>query len=113
MLRPAPNRAAVNRHRMRATASAQNAAAGASLITDLLITSPVGLVATSHAAARPTASDPSLRPIMKVAHTRSAPLNGTTQNIAQCPATALNAAIIIGSPGAVTGTIACRSVVAR
>ena len=50
---------------------------------------------------------------MNVAHTRRPPLSGTTQNIAQCPAAALNAAISIGSPGAVTGTIARRSGVDR
>ena len=83
---------------------AQNAAAGTSLIGDTSMASTAGLVATSHAAASPSASESSRRPIANITHTSSAPLSGVTRNIAQCPAISFAAAIISGSPGAVTGT---------
>ena len=91
------------------TASAQNAAAGTSLMSVLNIIRNVGLVATSHAAARPIASDCTRRPIKNVVQTRSAPVSGTTRNAPVWPATVLNAAISSGNPGPVTGVMAVPS----
>src|SRR5688572_24564584 len=87
-------------------AIAQKAAAGTSLIGDTSMASIAGLVAISHAAANPNASESSRRPIAKVIHTRSAPVSGVTRNIAQWPAINFTPAMMSGRPGAVTGTSA-------
>ena len=87
-------------------ATAPNAAAGTSLIGETSIARNAGLVAISQAAASPTPSECNLRPIKNVIHTRSAPVIGTIQNMAQWPATALAAAIMRERPGAVIGTSA-------
>src|SRR5262245_30122242 len=84
-LRPAPSIEAAEGRSNAAMASAQNAAAGTSLMMDLLIERKVGLVAMSHAAASPMPGESILRPIMYVDHTSRPPVSGTTENIAQCP----------------------------
>ena len=91
--------------RANATDAAHAAAAGTSLIGAISMNSTVGLVATIHAAARPTTGLPIRRPMTYVANTSTPPHSGTTQNIAHCPATALNAAMSNGSPGAYCGTM--------
>ena len=86
------------------SATAQNADAGTSLIGETSMARNAGLVASSHAAASPIAGEPSRRPMANVIQTRSAPLSGGIQNMAQWPAMNFVAAIINGRPGAVTGT---------
>ena len=87
-------------------ASAQNAAAGTSLIGSLIIVRNAGLVATSQAAPRPRRSDRSCRPMPNVAQIKSPAVIGTTRKSAACPATAFIAAISSGSPGPTMGAIA-------
>src|SRR3954452_10271550 len=81
------------------------AAAGTSLIGATSMNSIAGLVATSHAAARPTAGRSMRQPIAYVASTSAPPHNGTTQNIAHDPNATRAAAISSGSPAGYCGTI--------
>ena len=100
----APAPAAVS-PRTHAIATAHAAAAGTSLIGAISMNSSVGLVATIHAAATPTAGLPIRRPIAYVASTSTPPQIGTTQNMPHAPATAEKAAISSGRPGEYCGTM--------
>src|SRR5688572_8403868 len=87
-------------------ATAQNAAAGTSLIGSFVIVRNAGLVATSHAAPTPRDEEPSWRPIANVDQINNAAARGTTTNIAACPPIPLNSAMSSGRPGPTADAIA-------
>src|SRR3954471_24642979 len=96
--------------RAMASESAQNAAAGMSLIGELVSWNrKAGLVDRSAAAVTPAHRSLSWRPRSQVAQTVNAARSGTTANTALAPPASSNTAISIGNPGDVTGTMVAPS----
>ena len=87
-------------------ASAQNAAAGTSLIGSFTIVRNAGLVEVSQAAPSPSDEEPSVRPMANMDHTSSAAVIGTTRKSAAWPPIALNRAMSNGRPGPTADAIA-------